>query len=150
MADAAKVPSIQSERPTGVTILGIIYIIFAVLMVTTVAMVLAFTAMMGNYSTMFGNMMGNTMTVFAGLIGIGAGILAAIEFVIAWALFSGKSWGRIVVIVLSIVDFIIHCATLVVGNFFAIPHIILDLVVLFYMWKPNVIAYFNQKNISFT
>jgi len=39
---------------------------------------------------------------------------------------------------------------LVVGNIFAIPHIVLDLIVFFYMWKPNVVAYFNQKNISFT
>ena len=150
MSDAAKAPSIQSERPTGVTILGIIYIVFAILMIIVVAMVVAFTTMMGSYSTMLGSMVGNTMTVFGGVIAVGVGILAAIEFIVAWALFSGKSWGRIVVIVLSMVDFIIHCATLVVGNFFAIPHIILDLIVLFYMWKPNVIAYFNQKNISLT
>ena len=149
MADT-KAPYNQSERPTGVTILGIIYIVFAILMIIAVAMVVAFTAMMGSYSTMFGNIMGSTMTVFGGVIAVGAGILAGIEFIIAWALFSGKSWGRIVVIVLSMVDFIIHCATLVVGNFFAIPHIILDLIVLFYMWKPNVIAYFSQKNVSFT
>lgn len=145
MSDVAKTPSPQSERPVGITILGILYIIFGVLMIVTVTMVVAFTAMMGSYSTMFGGMMGNTMTVFAGLIAVGVGILAAIEFVIAWALFGGKSWGRIAVMVLSMVDFIMHCITLVVGNIFAIPHIVLDLIVFFYMWKPNVVAYFNQK-----
>ena len=146
MADAAKVPSIQSERPTGVTILGIIHIIFAILMIMAVAMVVTFSTMVGSFSFM----MGNTMTAFAGFIAVGVGILAAIEFVIAWALFSGKRWGRIAIIALTMADFIIHCATLVVGNLFAIPHIILDLITFFYMWKPNVIAYFNQKNISFT
>jgi hypothetical protein len=90
------------------------------------------------------------MTVFAGFIAVGVGILVAIEFAIAWALFNGKSWGRIAVMVLSMADFIIHCVTLVVGNIFAIPHIVLDLIVFFYMWKPNVVAYFNQKNIRFT
>ncbi|HLA21869.1 MAG TPA: hypothetical protein VJZ17_00315 [Nitrosopumilaceae archaeon] len=146
MSDAAKVPSIQSERPTGVTILGIIHIIFAILMIMAVAMVVTFSTMVGSFSFM----MGNTMTAFAGFIAVGVGILAAIEFVIAWALFSGKRWGRIAIIALTMADFIIHCATLVVGNLFAIPHIILDLITFFYMWKPNVIAYFNQKNISFT
>lgn len=146
MADTAKVPSLQSERPTGVTILGIIHIVFAILMIMAVAMVVAFSTMMGSFSSM----MGNTMTAFSGFIAVGVGILAAIEFVIAWALFSGKSWGRIAVMALTMADFIIHCATLVVGNLFAIPHIILDLITFFYMWKPNVIAYFNQKNISFT
>lgn len=145
MADAAKVPSIQSERPDGVTVLGIIYIIFGILMIVAVAMVVAFTTMMGNFSSMIGSMMGNTMIVFAGLIAVGVGVLAAIEFGIAWALLSGKSWGRITVIALAIIDFIIHCVTLLVGNLFAIPHIIVDLIVLFYMWKPNVISYFNQK-----
>ena len=146
MSDAAKVPAIQSERPTGVTILGIIHIIFAILMIMAVAMVVTFSTMVGSFSFM----MGNTMTAFAGFIAVGVGILAAIEFVIAWALFSGKRWGRIAIIALTMADFIIHCATLVVGNLFAIPHIILDLITFFYMWKPNVIAYFNQKNISFT
>lgn len=145
MADA-KAPSVQSERPVGVTILGIIYVVFAILMIIAVAMVVAFSTMMG----IFSSMMGNTMTVFGGVIAVGVGILAAIEFTIAYALFSGKSWGRTTVIVLSIVDFLVHCATLVIGNLFAIPHIVLDLIVLFYMWKPNVISYFNQKNISFT
>ena len=148
MADTAKVPSIQSERPAGITILGIAYIIFGVLMIMTVTMVVTFTSMMGGYSSMLNNMMGNTMTVFAGFIVVGVGVLAAIEFTIAWALFSGKNKGRTTVIILSMIDFIIHCVTLFVGNVFAIPHIILDLITFFYMWKPNVVEYYNQ-NIKF-
>lgn len=144
----AKIPAIKSERPAGVTIFGIIYVIFGVLMIMAVAMVVTFTSMMGDYSSMIGNMMGSTMTVFGSVIAVGVGILAAIEFVIAWALFSGKRRGRITVMVLSMVDFIIHCATLVMGNLFAIPHIILDLIVFFYMWKPSVVSYFNREASS--
>jgi len=143
-----KVPSIQSERPAGVTVFGVIYVIFGVLMIMAVAMVVTFTSMMGGYSSTIGGMMGNTMTVFGSVIGIGVGILAAIEFVIAWALFSGKSWGRITVMVLSMVDFIVHCTTLVIGNLFAIPHIVLDLIVFFYIWKPSVISYFDREKIK--
>lgn len=144
----AKAPSIQSERPAGVTVLGITYIIFGVLMIMAVAMVVTFTSMMGGYSSMLNNMIGNTMTVFAGFIVVGVGVLTAIEFTIAWALFSGKNKGRTTVIILSMIDFIIHCVTLFVGNVFAIPHIILDLITFFYMWKPNVVEYYNQ-NIKF-
>jgi hypothetical protein len=53
----AKIPSIQSERPAGVTVLGVIYIIFGVLMIMAVAMVVTFTSMMGGYSSMIGNIM---------------------------------------------------------------------------------------------
>lgn len=133
------------ERPAGVAILGTIYIIFGILMIIAVAMVLAFTAMMDSFSSMMSSMMGNTMTVFGGVVALGVGILAAIEFIISWALFSGKTRGRIIIIVLSMVDFIIHCVTLFVGNVFAIPHIILDLITFFYMWKPSVVSYFNKE-----
>lgn len=146
MADT-EMPS-KSERPTGITVLGIIYIIFGVLMIVTVAMLATFSVMMGGYSSMIGGMMGNTMTVFGGIIAVGVGILAAIEFAIAWALFSGKSWGRTTIIVLSVVDLIVHCITLAAGNLFAIPHIVLDLIVLFYMWKPSVVSYFNKEIVS--
>lgn len=148
MAAAAKTPYVESDRPTGVIVLGITYIIFGILMIVAVSMMATFTTMMGGYSSMIGGMMGNTLTVFGGIVAVGAGVLAAIEFTISWALFGGKNICRTVVIVLSMVDFIIHCVTLLVGNVFAIPHIILDLITFFYMWKPNVIVYYNRKNIS--
>ena len=150
MVDVAKVLSIQSERPTDVTILGIIYIVFGILMVVSVVMVVAFTSMMGSYSGMLGSMMGGTMAVFGGVIAVGVGILATIEFMIDWALFSGKRGVRIAVISLDGRSHYIHCVTLLAGNLFVIPHIVVDLIVFFYMWKPNVISYFNQKNTGFT
>mgnify|MGYP001584157724 CR=1 FL=1 len=144
MADVANTPTIQSERPLGVTILGISFIVVAVLMSIAAAMIGTFMAMLGSYSAMMNNM----VSAMGGIFVVFVGILATIEFAIAYALFSGKSWGRITVIVLSIVDFLVHCATLVIGNLFAIPHIILDVIVFFYMWKPNVVSYFNQEKLK--
>ena len=141
MTDATKNTATQSERPIGITILGISFIVVAILMSIAAAMIGTFMAMLGSYSSMMNNMisaMGGSFVVFIG-------ILAGIEFTIAYALFSGKSWGRITVIVLSIVDFLIHCATLVIGNLFAIPHIVLDVIVFFYMWKPSVVSYFDRE-----
>lgn len=135
----AKVPSIQSERPIGITILGISFIVVAILMSIAAAMIGTFMAMMGSYSTMMSSM----ISAMGGIFAVFIGILAGIEFAIAYSLFSGKSWGRIAVIVLSIVDFLVHSVTLAMGNLFAIPHIILDLVILYYMWRPHVIAYFK-------
>lgn len=144
MSDVAK-SSIQPERPVGITILGISFIVVAILMSIATAMIGTFMAMLGSYSTMMNNM----ISAMGGIFLVFIGILAGIEFTIAYALFNGKSWGRITIIVLAIVDFLVHCATLVIGNLFAIPHIILDLVVLFYMWKPSVVSYFNQEKSKF-
>ena len=144
MSDITKTPSVRSERPLGVTILGISFIVVAILMSIAAAMIGTFMAMLGVYSTMMNSMisaMGGSFVVFIG-------ILAGIEFTIAYALFSGKRWGRITIIVLSIVDFLAHCATLVIGNLFAIPHIVLDVIIFFYMWKPSVVSYFNQEQLA--
>ena len=70
------------------------------------------------------------------------GILAAIEFAISGALFLGKPWGRLIVIILSIIGAVIGLAS-IVGNPFSILSLILDAVVLWYMWRPHVITYFG-------
>ncbi|MBM3910299.1 MAG: hypothetical protein FJ356_01465 [Thaumarchaeota archaeon] len=134
--------SIRKERPLGITILGILFIIFGIWMAIAAAMIGTVIAILGTYSHM---MMGSMMSALGGTIAIFIGIFAAIEFAIAWALFSGMRWARITVIVLAIVDLIAHGATLPIGNLFAVPHIILDLLVLVYMWMPNVVSYFNQR-----
>ena len=133
--------SIQKERPLGISIFGIIFIIFGIWMAITAAMIGTVIAILGSYS----HMMSGVISALGGATALFIGIFAAIEFAIAWALFSGIKWGRMIVIALSIVDLVAHGATLVIGNLFAIPHIILDLLVLFYMWMPNVVSYFNQK-----
>lgn len=113
-------------------------------MLIVVATVLTFTTMMDDYSSMIGGMMGNTMTVFGNII-VGVGIIAVIEFTISWAVFSGTNTGRMITMILSMTDFIVHCITLFVGNVFAIPQIALDLITFFYMWKPNVTKYYKQN-----
>ncbi len=133
--------SIQKERPLGITILGIIFIIFGIWMAITAAMIGTIIAILGSYS----HMVSGVISALGGATALFIGIFAAIEFAIAWTLFSGMKWGRITIITLSIIDLVAHSATLLIGNLFAIPHIILDLLVLFYMWMPNVVSYFNQK-----
>lgn len=76
------------------------------------------------------------------------GILAVIEFVIAGALFSGKPWGRMIVIVLSVISLVMGLAS-IVGNPFSILNIILDVFVLWYMWRPHVIVYFGISQPSY-
>lgn len=125
------------SRPTGITILGIFYILGG--------MVWMFLALM--FGVISVGFMGSSM--MSGLAGIGgaiagiAVIVAIIEFVIAGALFSGKSWGRIIVIIFAILDLISQAVSLLAGNIFGIVFVILDLIVLYYMWRPHVIRYFK-------
>lgn len=122
------------SRPTGVTILGALYIIGG--LIATAGALLAGVAASALAGIPFG-------TAIGGLLAMFFGIIALIEFVIAAGLLSGRSWGRKVVIVLSIIDLILEAVTLLGGNIFAIAFIILDIIVLYYMWRPHVKAYFE-------
>jgi len=135
------------HRPTGVVVLGTLYII-----VGLVSLLFAIV-----FGVLLSGLLGETFTggmeILRGLVsGIAAmvagifAIVAAIEFIIAAALFSGKNWGRALVIVFVIIDLIVESASIAAGNFFAFVLIILDLVVLYYMWRPNVIEYYQAKN----
>ena len=125
------------DRPTGITVLGVLYVLAGIAWI-------AMAFMMGALSSSFlGNSMMGGMAAIGGMVTGIAVIVAAIEFVIAGALFSGKSWGRTIVIVLVIIDLIIQVMSIFGMNVFGIAFIILDLVVLYYMWRPHVIEYFK-------
>lgn len=130
------------NRPTGITFLGILYILAGI----------AWISIAGLMGLLSSNFMGNSM--MGGIAAIGgfvtgiAFIVAIIEFGIAGALLGGKSWGRTVVIVLVIIDLIIEIISIAGMNVFAIGFIVLDLIVLYYMWRPHVMEYFKTNNHS--
>ncbi len=130
------------KRPTGITILGILYVLSGIVMV-----ILAIV--MGVFSSMAGSTyLSSNFSVFGGLIALVLGIVAIIQFTIAGALFSGKSWARKLVIIFVIIDLIFEAVSLFAGNVLGIIFIILDIIVLYYMWRPHVIAYFKGTNIQ--
>ena len=126
------------SRPTGVTILAILELIAGIILVIG-AVAIGAIASMGGHS-MFGVM----VSAIGGFIAAILVILAMLSFIISGALFSGKRWGRTVVIIFSIIDLILNAVSITGGNGFAIGDIILNLIILYYMWRPHVIAYFNK------
>ena len=124
-------------RPTGITILGILHLIGGVISLLGVAFGAAMLGMSGAMG-----FMGMFPAALGGIFLIIFGALAVIEFAIAGALFSGKPWGRMVVIILSIIGLIIGLMS-IMGNPFSLLSVILDVFVLWYMWRPHVILYFN-------
>jgi len=100
---------------------------------------------MGGMSGMHGMpSFGPMSAAFGGFIAIFFAILAVFAFVISGALFSGKRWGRTLVIIISIIDLITGGVSVAGGNVAGIVGMILNLVILYYMWRPHVIAYFHR------
>ena len=136
-----RAPSYQTHRPLGITVLGILQVIAGSVFAIAAIALGTISGTMGGFMD---GVMGQFMATFGGIITAILGILAGLSFFIAWALFSAKRWARTIVIVLSIIDLAIGVVSIGAGNVFAFGGMVLDAVILYYMWRPHVIEYFNR------
>lgn len=140
----------QVSRPVGITILAILQLIAGIIFLIGAIGMGAISTMrgMGGMGGMPGmNSMpsfGPMIAAFGGLLAVFFAILAVSAFIISGALFSGKRWGRTLVIIISIIDMITAGVSVVGGNVAGIVGMILNMVILYYMWRPHVIAYFHK------
>jgi len=132
------------NRPTGITVLGILYLLAGIGSIF-MAMVFSDLSTSSMDATVFGVFGSGFAGFFAGIFVI----IGMIYFTIAGGLFSGKSWGRTIVIVFSIIDLVLQAVSLSFGNFFGLVMILLDLIVLYYMWRPHVMAYFKGQDYQY-
>ena len=122
-------------RPTGVTILGILHAIFGAI---------AIVAAIGGFTALTVGIFSDASIAGAGLfLLVLAGVVAAINFGIAGALFSGKSWGRTIVIILAGISLAIGIFTIVSGDASVVISIILNAIILWYMRLSHVKNYFE-------
>lgn len=90
--------------------------------------------------------------ISASALGIGAAVLGAIliglaifSFVVAWGLLKGRRWARGATIALSIINIVLGAVSLAAGNVFAILSIIISGVIIYYMYRPSVKAFFGNE-----
>ena len=124
-------------RPTGVTILAILEIISGVIAIAFGAF---FGTLMG--SMRIGMMMGDGEAlgaIFAAIGGITIA-LGVISFVLAWGLLKGKSWAWTVTLILTIISLVFDLPSMnIIG-------IIIDVIILYYLFRPHVKAYFGKES----
>jgi hypothetical protein len=82
-----------------------------------------------------------------GLLAIG-GILIAIgivSFVVAYGLLKGKSWAWTLTLILSIISIVMGAISIATtGNVFNIISIIISGIIIYYLYRPHVKAYFGK------
>ncbi len=123
------------SRPAGVTILGILHAIGGAFAIVGV--------LMGITMLTVGVFQDALMVGQGGFLVVLASVLAAINFGIAGALFSGRAWGRMIVIILAIISLIMGIFTIVSGEAASIFSIILNGIILWYLRRPYVKEYFQ-------
>ena len=122
----------MSERPLGVTILGILWII-------------------GGLFAIIGGVIGGAILSAAGLGGMGAalGVIAFIIGVIDLLLGIGcfKAWPCvwIVGVIFSAISILIRIVSLLTTGLSALLGIIIAAIILYYLFQPQVKAYFGKS-----
>jgi uncharacterized membrane protein (DUF2068 family) len=110
----------QKHRPLGVTIITILIVIGGIGFVATGAVLL--------------------------IVGIGF-VLIAISiayFVTAYGLWNGKRWAWTITLILSGIGIILGIASIALGNVGAVFQIIINGVIIYYLYRPNVKAFFGK------
>lgn len=139
-----------NPRPTGVTIIAILNIISGIIMLIGGLGLAAIGSILPAMTTVDPNAGGQM--ALAGLLGVGGIavggiliILGIISFIVAWGLLKGKSWAWIVTVILSVISIVIGIISLVGGNFGSIINIIIAGIIIYYLYRPHVKAYFGKS-----
>lgn len=120
-----QIPKLYKQRPLGVTIIALLAILGGIAFLVS-----AFVSLLVPLIGIF--------------IGGGLFILGLAYFLMAYGLWNGKSWAWTLTLVLSGVGIIVGIGSIVVGNFGSIVHTIINAIIIYYLYRPNVKAFFNK------
>ena len=76
--------------------------------------------------------------------GIGLLVISIASFVVAYGLLKGLGWAWTVTVVLSIISVVFNVISVATGNIAAIISIIISGIILYYLYRPHVKAYFGK------
>lgn len=116
----------EKHRPLGVTIIAIL-------------------AILGGIGLLFS---GFTAFALLPVVGIFVGgllvVIGLAYFVMAYGLWKGKGWAWIITLILSAIGIIVGIGSIAVGNVGALIHILINAIVIYYLYRPKVKAYFGR------
>ncbi|MDQ4014204.1 MAG: hypothetical protein M3136_00360 [Thermoproteota archaeon] len=110
----------QKHRPLGVTIIAILTIIGGLIFLASGLVLL--------------------------IVGIGIILLALgiAYLVMAYGLWKGKGWAWTITLILSAIGIVVALISIAAGNIGAILSIVIHGVVIYYLYRPNVKAFFGK------
>ena len=139
----------SKTRPTGVTIIAILNVISGIVMLVGGLGLGAISSILPTMTTLDPNASGQLAV--AGLLGVGGIavggiliILGIISFVVAWGLLKGKGWAWSVTLILSIISIVIGVISMVAGSIGSIVNIIIAGIIIYYLYRPHVKAFFGK------
>ncbi len=131
----------MAERPLGVSVIAALAFLFGALEV--IGGILALT-----FSASFGVMMGGKEGAAAGalvgtMVGLPLLITGIISLVVGWGLWNGKGWAWWLTVIFTALGAIGAIAGLLSAPAISIIYLVIELVILWYFFKPHVKDYFG-------
>jgi hypothetical protein len=122
-------------RPTGVTILAILEAIAGIYyLVTGVGDFLAAAIIRSLVSP---GIPYNIMPMIPRVLGVGLSIIGLVSIVLAWGLWTGKGWARMVALVFAIIAIILSLIS------FHIIGLVISAIIVYYLTRPNIKEFFK-------
>ncbi len=133
------------SRPLVVTILGVLYALAAIILIIAGA-----ALMLGGEAFVDELIKQDPSMDFLKGIGLGAGagllVLGLIYGVICYGFFQGWSIMWYLGVIFTVIGAVMSIATIVVGGFGSIITLVIELIILLYLFKPNVKLYFLKHS----
>jgi uncharacterized membrane protein (DUF2068 family) len=68
-------------------------------------------------------------------------------FGLAWGLFTGKGWTWLITVIFAIITVVVSIIGVLSGSITSIPTLIINGVILYYMYRPHIKSYFGRVSI---
>ena len=144
------------NRPTGVTIIGILTIIGGVLMLVSGIAIAALAAAFplltstGDQTSMPQSQIPSSIPVeYLGIASLAVGtiliIIGIVSLIVAYGLFKAKKWAWTGNVALSIVSIAMGIVSIATGSIGSIVGIVISGAILYYLYRPHVREYFGKK-----
>lgn len=83
-------------------------------------------------------------------VGIGLVVLGIAYLVMAYGLWRGKRWAWTITMILSFIGIVLGAISIVTGNNAAIFNLIINAIVLYYLFRPHVKVFFGKMDTTVT
>lgn len=110
----------QRYRPLGVTIIAILLVIAGIISFVSGLILLI---------------------ILIGIVPLALGIA---YLVMAYGLWKGKGWAWTITLILSAIGIVVALVSIAFGNVAAIINVIIHGIVIYYLYRPNVKAFFGK------
>jgi len=127
-------------RPLGITLLALLHLLQAVIFFVVGVGLIVLGAFIGH--RLFGAV--RFLHGVVALIGVVVIVIGLLYLGLAWGLWTGKGWAWILSLVLAFLGIIVSIISLVGRSFGTLIVLILDAIIVFYLFRPNVRAFFGE------